>query len=128
MRNFRCLMLGLVLLSLAGVSWGEEGLSRAAAGGDAENIGVSANGYGTWFAFTTALGAGVIHYVSNLSVRSPRSSRDRYRQNQASERYRCHKAIKAASRMPIHTNSVIPKLASNASGPSTKDIDKLEYV
>ena len=68
MRNFRSLVLGLVLVSLAGVSWGEEGLSTAAAGGGAENIGVSANGDGTWFAFTTALGARVIYFCSLQST------------------------------------------------------------
>ena len=68
MRNFRSLVLGLVLLSLAGVSWGEEGLSTATAGGGAENIGVSANGDGTWFAFTTALGARVIYFCSLQST------------------------------------------------------------
>ena len=68
MRNFRSLVLGLVLVSLAGVSWGEEGLSTAAAGGGTENIGVSANGDGTWFAFTTALGARVIYFCSLQST------------------------------------------------------------
>ena len=63
MRNFRRLVLGLVLLSLAGVSWGDE-ISTAAAGGDADNIGVSANGDGTWFDFTTTLGARVIYFCS----------------------------------------------------------------
>ena len=64
MKNFRPLVLGLVLLSLAGVSWGEDEISTAAAGGDADNIGVSANGDGTWFAFTNALGTRVIYFCS----------------------------------------------------------------
>ena len=68
MRNLRRLVLGLMLVSLAGVSWGEEGLSTAAAGGGAENIGVSANGDGTWFAFTTSLGARVIYFCSLQST------------------------------------------------------------
>ena len=64
MSNFRNLVLGLMLVSLAGVSWGEEEISTAAAGGGADSIGVSANGDGTWFAFTTTLGVRVIYFCS----------------------------------------------------------------
>ena len=70
MSNFRSLVLGLVLVSLAGVSWGEDEISTAAASGDADSIGVSANDDGTWFAFTNALGTRVIYFCSLQATES----------------------------------------------------------
>ena len=69
MRNFRPLVLGLVLVSLAGVSWGEDKpqVHASAAYGD---IGISATPDGTWFAFNS-VGSGRIIYFCKVSPSEP---------------------------------------------------------
>jgi len=65
MRNFRSLVLGLVLLSLAGVSWGENEKPQVHASAAYGDIGISATQDGTWFAFNSLSGAR-ISYLCRL--------------------------------------------------------------
>ena len=62
MRNFRRLVLGLVLVSLAGVSWGENEKPQVHASAAYGDIGISATQDGAWFAFNSRSGARIIYF------------------------------------------------------------------
>lgn len=62
MRNVRRLVLGLLLLSLAGVGWGENEKPQVHASAAYGDIGISATQDGTWFAFNSVVGARIIYF------------------------------------------------------------------
>ena len=62
MRNFRRLVLGLVLVSLAGFSWGDDEEPQVHASAAYGDIGISATQDGTWFAFNSVGSARIIYF------------------------------------------------------------------